>query len=126
MTEVIEVAKLATKEAKERMAANLEEAQSKLEAHIGLTKDLFEEQAADLIGDLEQIGRRKAKGSGGGAAPRPQRSEDGRSTASGAGSSSTAKASRPPRLTGGSHPTQQEKKQVPKKPAKPSPARKGG
>ena len=66
MATVIEAAKTATKEAKERMAANLDEAQSKLEVHLGLVNDLFEEHTADLIGDMEQIGRRKAKGATGG------------------------------------------------------------
>ena len=65
MATVIEAAKTATKEAKERMAANLDEAQSKLEVHLGLVNDLFEEHTADLIGDMEQIGRRKEKGAGG-------------------------------------------------------------
>lgn len=122
MATVIEAAKTATKEAKERMAANLDEAQSKLEVHLGLVNDLFEEHTADLIGDMEQIGRRKAKGAGG----RTHGSGATRARPPAPSPVSTPGASRPPRLTGGSHPSTQEKKQARKRPAKPSPARKGG
>lgn len=124
MATVIEAAQTATKEAKERMAANLDEAQTKLEAHLGLVQDLFEEQTADLIGDLEQIGRRKAKGATGGRTD--GRAAPARPPARSPSPESTPGGSRPPRLTGGSHPTQQAKKQARKTPAKPSPARKGG
>ncbi len=62
---VIETAKTATQEAKVRMASNMEAAQTKLESHLGIVNDLFEEQTADLIADIEAIGRRKARGAEG-------------------------------------------------------------
>lgn len=119
---LLEAAQTATQQARERMASNLEEAQSKLEEHIGLAKDLFEEKTNDLIGEMEQIGRRKAKGAGGrthgsaATSARPDAPSPG----------STPGASRPPRLTGGSHPTTPGKGQGRKTAAKPSPARKRG
>lgn len=60
---VIETAKTATQEAKARMASNMEAAQTKLESHLGIVHDLFEEQTADLIADIEAVGRRSARGS---------------------------------------------------------------
>lgn len=64
MAIIMETAKTATQEAKERMAANMEEAHSKLLEQAGVVADLFEEQTLDLVGELEQIGRRKSKGGG--------------------------------------------------------------
>lgn len=58
---VIETAKTATQEAKARMASNMEAAQTKLESHLGIVHDLFEEQTADLIADIEAVGRRSAR-----------------------------------------------------------------
>ena len=65
MAAIIETAKTATVEAKERMAANLEEAHNRLVEQAGVVGDLFEEQTADLVNELEQIGRRKGRGAGG-------------------------------------------------------------
>lgn len=62
---VIETAKTATQEAKARMASNMEAAQTKLESHLGIVHDLFEEQTADLIADIEAVGRRSARGAEG-------------------------------------------------------------
>ena len=67
MAVILETAKTATQEAKERMASNLEEAHLKLVEQAGVIGDLFEEQTADLVGELEQIGRRKGKSAARGA-----------------------------------------------------------
>nr|WP_238727780.1 ribbon-helix-helix domain-containing protein [Micrococcus luteus] len=67
MAAILETAKTATQEAKERMASNLEDAHAKLLEQAGIVGDLFEEQTADLVGELEQIGRRKGKVAAGGA-----------------------------------------------------------
>lgn len=123
MATVIEAAHTATHEAKTRLAANLDEAQTKLEAHLGLVTDLFEEQTRDLIGDLESVGRRRAKGAG---APLGERKNEHAVRGSGARSEGGPGGSRPPRLTGGSHPTEKARKPAGKKAAKPSLARKGG
>lgn len=60
MAVIIETAKTATEEAKERMRANLDEAHSRLVVQAGIVGDLFEEQVADLVDDVEQVGRRRA------------------------------------------------------------------
>lgn len=67
MAVILETAKTATQEAKERMAFNLEEAHARLVEQAGVVGDLFEEQTADLVGELEQIGRRKGKSAARGA-----------------------------------------------------------
>lgn len=118
MGTIIAAAQTATQEAKERMAANLDEAQSKLEVHLGLVQDLFEEHTADLIGDIEQVGRRKAKGATGGRTD--GRAAPARPPARSPSSVAPSRGSRPPRLTGGSHPSTQAKKQAQKTAAKPS------
>lgn len=67
MATILETAKTATQEAKDRMAANLEEAHGRLLEHAGVIGDLFEDHVADLVDDVEQIGRRsgtRARGSG--------------------------------------------------------------
>lgn len=58
MATILETAKTATQEAKDRMAANLEEAHGRLLEHAGVIGDLFEDHVADLVDDVEQIGRR--------------------------------------------------------------------
>lgn len=70
MAAILETAKTATEEAKSRMAANMEEAHQRLVEQAGIMGDLFEDQTADLVGELEQIGRRKPKGSAGHAEER--------------------------------------------------------
>lgn len=125
MATIIATAKTATEEAKARMAANLEEAQTKLEAHIGIVQDLFDEQTADLIGDIEAIGRRKAKGSAGrtdgrAAAARPPAGASRRSSSKG-----IQDGGDPPCLTGGSGTPRKPTKTTRKSPAKPSQTRGG-
>lgn len=67
MAVILETAKTATQEAKERMALNLEEAHHRLVEQAALVGDLFEEQTADLVGEVEQIGRRSGKSAARGA-----------------------------------------------------------
>lgn len=99
---VIETAKTATEEAKARMASNMEAAQTKLESHLGIVQDLFDEQTADLIGDLEAIGRRKARGAGGRTDGRaaPARAPGG--TPRKAASRASQERAQPPHVTRGS------------------------
>lgn len=123
MVAVIEAARTATDEARGRLVANLADAQGKLEAHLGLAQDLFDESTSDLVGEAEQVGRRKSKGAQvATAAARTEEHSEG-------GGRGRRKASRadagPPRLTGGSHPNVTGKVPRSKSPAKPSRVRKG-
>ena len=43
---IYDLLKTATEEAKARMASNMEAAQTKLESHLGIVQDLFDEQTA--------------------------------------------------------------------------------
>ena len=84
------------------MASNMEAAQTKLESHLGIVQDLFDEQTADLIGDLEAIGRRKARGAGGRTDGRaaPARAPGG--TPRKAASRASQERAQPPHVTRGS------------------------
>ena len=112
MAEVIALAQTATQEAKTRMAANLDAAQSKLEEHLGLVNDLFDEQTESLLGEIEQVRRRSAKG----ASVR----SSGRTSPV-----STAKGAQPPHVTRGSGSPVTPQKRKGKSAAKPTPTRVG-
>lgn len=122
MSEVIALAKTATEEAKARMAANLDEAQTKLESHIGLVQDLFEQQTMDLIGEVEQVGRRRAKGANTPARARKDEDAGGGVRAS---RGSVAKGVQPPPVTRGSGSPVTPQKRKGKTAAKPTPKRVG-
>ena len=123
MALILETAKSATKDAKERMAANLEEAHTQLLHQAGLVDDLFTQQTADLVGELEQIGRRKPKGAVGQAGTERQRVHRlPHSAVRGAG----AEASGTPLVTRGSGTPVPTPKKQGKTAAKRAPTRAGG
>lgn len=126
MAEVIAVAQTATQEAKERMAANLDAAQTKLEEHLGLVNDLWEEQTADLLGEVEQVRRRSAKGASGRAGGRTAAQRRAPARTPGRTSPvSTAKGDQPPHVTRGSETPVPTPKKGGKSAAKPAPTRVG-
>lgn len=61
MADMIELAKTATDEARQRMAENMERAQAELQAQVGVAEDLFAAHMSDLVSDVEAVGRRKTK-----------------------------------------------------------------
>lgn len=124
MSEVITVAQAATAEAKARMAANLDEAQTKLESHLGVVQDLWEQQTMDLLGEAEQVSRRQAKGAGG--TRRPTAAARGRTAgAAKAIPGSVARGVRPPPVTRGSGTSVSTPKKPGKTAAKPTGTRAG-
>lgn len=101
MADMIELAKNATDEARQRMAQNMERAQAELEEKVGLAEDLFTAHVMDLVADVETVGRRKAKR----VDARPTAAQRGRTGAHALRSSETADAAepaRPPHVTRGS------------------------
>lgn len=126
MAEVIALAQTATQEAKTRMAANLDAAQSKLEEHLGLVNDLFDEQTESLLGEIEQVRRRSAKGASGRADGRTAAQRRAPARSSGRTSPvSTAKGAQPPHVTLGSGSPVTPQKRKGKSAAKPTPTRVG-
>lgn len=122
MAEVIEVAKSATEDAKARMRSNLDEAQTKLEEHLGLVNQLWDEQTADLLGEAEQVQRRKRKGAG---TSTDERKDEHGGRRAGASRRHVEKAAQPPHVTRGSGTPVTTPKQKGKSAAKPTPARAG-
>lgn len=123
MAEVISAAKTATEDAKARMRSNLDEAQSKLEEHLGLVNQLWDEQTADLLGEVEQVQRRRKKGTG--AATDGMRASAHGGRRSGASGKHVEKPAQPPHVTRGSGTPVSTPKQKGKSAAKPAPARPG-
>jgi hypothetical protein len=122
MAEVITVAKTATEDAKARMRSNLDEAQSKLEEHLGLVNDLWDQQTADLLGEVEQVQRRRRKGT---SSTATDGREDGGRGRAGASRRHVEKPAQPPHVTRGSGTPVTTPKQKGKSAAKPAPARVG-
>lgn len=125
MATILETAKTATQEAKERMAANLEEAHARLVEQAGVVGDLFEEQTADLVDELESIGRRKGRGAGARPAT-AQRGRTGSGTLGQAMREASAQALDTPLVTRGSGTSVPTPKQQGKSAAKRSTSRAGG
>jgi hypothetical protein len=86
MVTIIEAAATVRQDVRERIASNLVDVQTNIEGMLGLTHDLFERETADLLAEVETVGRRRR--------PRARSvSEDARASAA---------AAAPPSLTGGS------------------------
>ncbi|MDN4592310.1 hypothetical protein DBA29_27980 [Xenophilus aerolatus] len=60
---VLEAAEKAKAEVKGRAAANLEEAQGRMEAQLQLVMGEFDEYTGSLLADVEEVSRRARKGS---------------------------------------------------------------